>query len=74
MSAKKDSGTALAPLADLVCDGDMEKLVHEISQFFQSVADHLPLLTKDSPFLTSMETVPDHYIITKDAVEEQLEH
>ena len=72
MGGRKDSTTALEPLAKSTCVENMGTLANKINAFFQSVAAHLPPLTEDSPFLTPECDVPDKYIISVDEVEKQL--
>ena len=72
MGGRKDSTTALEPLATSICVENMGTLANKINAFFQSVAAHLPPLTEDSPFLTAECDVPDKYIISVDEVENNL--
>ena len=72
MGGRKDSTTALEPLAKSISVENMGTLASKINAFFQSVAAHLPPLTQDSPFLTAACDVPDKYIISVDEVEKQL--
>ena len=72
MGGRKESTTALEPLAKSICVENMGTLANKINVFFLSVAANLPPLTEYSLFLTAECDVPDKYIISVDEVEKQL--
>ena len=70
MSASSEK--PLVSLAQATCDGDMDKFVVEVNDFFKSVGSHIPPLSADHMLFQQHYEVPDEYLVSVSDMEKRL--
>ena len=62
----------LESLAQATCNGDMDKFVVEVNNFFKSVGSHIPPLSADHMLFQNQYEVPDEYLVSVSDMERRL--